>query len=447
MSNQNFDADLGGGGGRRNIFQEGRCPAGTHIVIGEEPPKAFHNGNHMNGLSPPFTEACLTDLAQAAEQARIEERKARKRHMDAIYARRRRVREKVEETELQKEAQDIREMNQKLKEENKELETLLSDAKSKIEGMGEAETEWFQTLQSREASRIEEARAGAKNSDWQPTSSSFNEKQSHIKPAKIPKDPPKAANDGRKRKSAGSSKVGETQVKTATTGDHSTSGKEGARDHTSLECRRAPPARLEGPNLGLLGGVGTGSLLNASSDSAIQAILHQSYLQGLNDAALLNQQQRQRDSALMNAAAQQRDLDQLLSSLHAASRRNPMTATGGDYASMLASATAQHQRPDSTSQLYSMAAAASRLAAPPASAADALNFHNPTESALTAVAALQNLQKLQAPPPSSTAATALAYATQGVTNPLQLQMQLGLLAAYEHMFPPWTDPKRPPDES
>jgi hypothetical protein len=449
MSNQNFDpGGRGGGGVPRNIFQEGRCPAGTHISIAAEPLKVFRNSNPMNGLPAPFTEACLTDLAQAAEQARIEERKARKRHMDAIYARRRRVREKVEETELQQEAQVIREKNQKLKEENKELEALLSDAKSKIEGKGDTDTEWFHSLQEREASRIEESRAEAKQSDWQPKSSSAAENRIHAKPAKLPKYPPKAAKDDSKRKPTSASKIDEKQVKPAGGGDHSSSVGEEARNHTSLEPQNVPPARLEGPNLGLLGGISPGSLRSASSDGAIQAILHQSYLQGLNDAALLSQQRLQRDSALISAAAQQRELDQLLSSLHAVSRRNPISSASQDYASLFASANAlppQHL-PDPTSRLYNIAAAASRLATPP-TAAEALNFHNPTETALSAVAALHNLQKRHTAPPPPSSAAALAYATQGASNPMQLQMQLGLLAAYERMFPPWSDSKRPPDES
>jgi hypothetical protein len=65
-----------------------------------------------------------TDVEEAPRSGRL----ARKRKMDAIYARQRRIREKSEEEVLQKQYSDIRQINMKLEQENKRLQRLVSEA-------------------------------------------------------------------------------------------------------------------------------------------------------------------------------------------------------------------------------------------------------------------------------------------------------------------------------
>jgi len=74
----------------------------------------------------------LKSLADAAHQARIEDRKARKRMMDAIYAKKRRQREKGEQKQLQQQCVELTKSNMNLEQENLRFERMLADAKSKI---------------------------------------------------------------------------------------------------------------------------------------------------------------------------------------------------------------------------------------------------------------------------------------------------------------------------
>lgn len=78
----------------------------------------------------------LASLAQAAEQARTLDRRARKRQMDAMYARKRRVREKNDEKEHLEEAEILQKKNEALQRDNERLEQMLVDCRGKIEGMG-----------------------------------------------------------------------------------------------------------------------------------------------------------------------------------------------------------------------------------------------------------------------------------------------------------------------
>jgi hypothetical protein len=76
--------------------------------------------------------ASLLSLSEAAEQARLEERKARKRKMDALYARNRRKKEKEEEDRLKQQCAELRQANKLLYTQNAALENILVDAKARI---------------------------------------------------------------------------------------------------------------------------------------------------------------------------------------------------------------------------------------------------------------------------------------------------------------------------
>jgi len=74
----------------------------------------------------------VRSLADAAHQARLEDRKAPKRMMDTLYAKKRRVREKGEEKQLQEQCANLTKANLELEQENLRFEQMLLDAKSKI---------------------------------------------------------------------------------------------------------------------------------------------------------------------------------------------------------------------------------------------------------------------------------------------------------------------------
>jgi hypothetical protein len=74
----------------------------------------------------------LSRLAAAADIVRTEDRRERKRRMDAIYARKRRERERAEEQVLQAKCLKMSEANLKLQNENKAFEQMLADAKKKV---------------------------------------------------------------------------------------------------------------------------------------------------------------------------------------------------------------------------------------------------------------------------------------------------------------------------
>jgi hypothetical protein len=80
----------------------------------------------------PVDSGALADLADAAQHAIIEERKARKRHLDVVYARKRRQREKGGEKSLQLECDEMKKVNLRLRNENDRLETMLAEARTKV---------------------------------------------------------------------------------------------------------------------------------------------------------------------------------------------------------------------------------------------------------------------------------------------------------------------------
>ena len=75
----------------------------------------------------------LNVLATAADSARVEERKARKRQMDVIYARQRRQREKKEEESLSRQCVGLRRKNLALKEEGQRLQRLVALAHATVD--------------------------------------------------------------------------------------------------------------------------------------------------------------------------------------------------------------------------------------------------------------------------------------------------------------------------
>lgn len=89
--------------------------------------KRRKNGKQADGDSVE-----LSKLVEAADIARNRARKERKRQMDAIYARKRRERERSEEDLLQDQCLALSKKNMKLEEENKRFETLVIDASQKI---------------------------------------------------------------------------------------------------------------------------------------------------------------------------------------------------------------------------------------------------------------------------------------------------------------------------
>lgn len=93
-----------------------------------------------NGSSVSVTTDTEGDLVNSVAQTKgkttrpvtASERQARKRKMDAIYARQRRKREKGEEEHLQKKFSDLRQVNMKLEEESKRLQMIATEAYAKI---------------------------------------------------------------------------------------------------------------------------------------------------------------------------------------------------------------------------------------------------------------------------------------------------------------------------
>ena len=134
-----------------------RCPAGSHLQDAAPIPDFNDDGApktaFKNFLVTDTAQSAerrnnhhghLTNLAYAAEHARNEARKNQKRASDAIYARRRRLREKGDEIELIREVEHAQQVNKKLREENNELMSVLASATAKIDEMGDTEKEWLQ---------------------------------------------------------------------------------------------------------------------------------------------------------------------------------------------------------------------------------------------------------------------------------------------------------------
>lgn len=81
--------------------------------------------------SPPDGSDESTAVA-ANQAAKMAERKAKKRKMDALYARKRRQRETIEENELKHQCAEMSKVNMKLQEANVKFEQMLADAKTKV---------------------------------------------------------------------------------------------------------------------------------------------------------------------------------------------------------------------------------------------------------------------------------------------------------------------------
>ncbi len=206
-----------------------RCPAGSHIRT---------NDAAATAASSLATKSFLTtDSSQSTtDQARIEARKHHKRLTDAIYARRRRIREKEDEKLLMRETEQRQRENKKLRQENNELQTMLDRAVLEIESRGDRK--WLQEVFVKTTATPAPVAVAAADSNPVITSSSssLNHQRSH-------------------------------------------------RPETTTAEERVPQ-RPDPPRSSHL-----------RSEEEMEALRQASYLQGLQDAALLQQQQQpQRDS-------------------------------------------------------------------------------------------------------------------------------------------------------
>ena len=428
---------------------DNRCPAGSHIRATATDPNGDSDGasktayksflatdmSHSSGTGETH-HGHLTDLAYAAEHARIEARKNHKRFTDAIYARRRRLREKADEKDLVREAEYHQQVNKKLREENKELQSMLSSAIAEIEAKGDTEKEWLRGVLDK-AKTTEKPTSNVTDvvSDGTYKSSS-SKRLARYRPTVASTE----ASSTQLPSSKGRSDSGSTHLEDTTT--ISTTSRP-----LNVTTERIEAASVESHHPSRHGNDGP----HRSEDRSIEALRQASYLQGLQDAVLLNQrrdilaatqhlpqQQPQsppplppaaanataqadiRQSALLNDPIHQRTVDQLL----LVRRINAMT--GYPDPSVL--------RPELTSLLdrSSLLMGGYNPASDLLSRNTSILGYPPDSSMLAALAGLQNFGVPPVPPPTLppqlTAAQLLALSTS--TNSYQLQMQLGLLNAY-----------------
>jgi hypothetical protein len=382
----------------------------------------------------------LTDLALAAERARIDARKNHKRYMDAIYARRRRIREKEDEKELIKEAESMQKLNVKLREENKNLEAIIESAVVKIEAMGEKEMEWFHGV-------VERSNEKSKNIEEDETSDQLVTKASKRKLKNSQaKSKHTEETDRALKKFATSYKI---KMKETTVG----------RDYTRYDAAStsAPAAQGENDMSRIMSSLERkhpnevvdetsthryqqfqSAMINAKDDVTIEELRKASYLQGLNDARLFNRrdiiaanvrgglqpQVPSVASVLLNDPVQQQrmDLERLLLLQQFDSLRYPNSSVlHSDLSSLL----------DNNNNLTGGFLSSSLLSGN----ASATRYPSDATLALAALQRLNSTMPSATSPPSSLLSgltPAQLLALSGDNNDThQLQMQLGILNAYD----------------
>lgn len=426
-----------------------RCPAGSHLrASAADLPNlndnAAPNTAFKRFLATDMTQSAetgntqhghLTDLAYAAEHARIEARKNHKRFTDAIYARRRRLREKEDERELVREAEHAQQVNKKLREENNELESMLSSATAEIEAMGDTEKEWLRGVLEKAKTSVKPTSKVTYESNGTTKSSSMKRKSRHIESTS-------------KSTVASTEAVSILHSPNARSDNGSTQIENTAPTLSPSRPLHATTDPIEATSVTINHRRDGNDSPHRTGDRSIEALRQASYLQGLKDAVLLNQrrdilaatqnhqQQTQSQpptpvaasastqadilqSALLNDPIHQRTIDQLL----LMNRINAMTGF-----------------PDSSAlrpELSSLLDPSNLLRGGYNPAADLLSrtasmLGYPTDPSILALAGLRNFSvpPITSPtiPPPLTAAQILALSNS--TNSYQLQMQLGLLNAY-----------------
>lgn len=422
-----------------------RCPAGSHIqseaatvphavgeaVASKSALKHFLSTDAPQSVEPGDTHyGHLTDLAYAAEHARIEARKNHKRFTDAIYARRRRQREKEDEKELVREAEHAHKVNKKLREENNKLQSMLSSAIAEVEAMGDTEKEWLRNvLEKAKAISVPPTQSMDESNDVN-NSTSMKRQSKHVESTSV-STVHSVEVDSHLRSPCRKTEIESSQVEDTTATSASSRPLNAMNDSiatASAESRN----RRDGNDIPL-----------PTDKHAIEALQQASYLQGLQDAVLLN---RQRE--IQNHPQQPRPLPVVPSTinevdaLQATVLNDPLNQRTIDQLLLMSRINALSRYPDSSvlhPELSSLLDPHSILRSGCNPASDLL-FRNtsaigyPINPAM--ISALAGLRNFNGPPvPSSpslpsqlTAAQLLAI--NNSVNAYQAQMQLGLLNAY-----------------
>ena len=273
--------------GDRSTTAAFRCPAGSHIGMNMTAPKLSEVSKSFR--STDLSQSAVSEVGdssrstadhpatgtgssssvqqlstQETERARIEARKHHKRITDAIYARRRRLREKEDEKQLVRETEQTQRENKRLRQENNALQTMLDRAAVQIEARGDADRKWLQEVFAKTAAtpvaEVAATTAAAADSNAErsrrppppETASPKKQKRSHVRPT-----PPEPA-----------------------------AVKPSSSRTTIAEEHGPPPHQLDPPRSNHL-----------RLEEEMEALRQASYLQGLQDAALLQQQQQQPRSA------------------------------------------------------------------------------------------------------------------------------------------------------
>ena len=265
-----------------------RCPAGTQVQSEASVPKLdnlIDSKSEMNSsLSSDASQSAVTgdthhghlvDLAYAAEQARIEGRKNHKRITDAIYARRRRLREKEQEEELVRQAEQAHQVNKKLRQENKELQSMLSGAVAEVEEMGDTEKNWLHSALEKLKATSTSTKKVTEESNDASKSSSLKRQSKNIKSTSKPTG---LSNEtgSHLRSLNGKTDIESVQVEDTTARSDSS----GPLHVMNGSDRIVPMERNNHPD--------SNDIPQPTDVDAIEALRQESYLQGLQDAVLLN---------------------------------------------------------------------------------------------------------------------------------------------------------------
>lgn len=442
---------------KSNVEHDGalgnRCPAGSHIQA-QGTANVPHLGQGVTSKlvlksfpvsdTPQSAETeddnqqlgNLSDSAFTAEQKRIEARKNHKRFTDAIYARRRREREKEAEQELVREAEHARKANQKLRVENNKLQTMLSGAIAEVEAMGDTEKKWLHdVLEKAKATSVPTTKETDETYYDRPKLKSTKRSSEHIK-RKSKHTLPRSVEAGIPLRSVRRKTEFESTQVEDTSAEGSGMSQPLNEMYDSVKIKSTERKNRRDDN----------DAPHPTDKRAIEALQQASYLQGLRDAVLLNrargipaetynhpQQPQPRpvatirsqqagilQSTVRNDPIHQHSIDQLL----LARRINALNSCP-DASSVL--------RPELSSVLnQSSVLRGGYTPAPnPLSRSASVLDYPPNQTLISALDRLRNVNPATTPPslPSSlTAARILAIRNSIDSN--QLQMQLGLLNNY-----------------